>query len=218
MQVLITAGGTEEPIDGVRYITNFSTGRTGALLADTLSEAGFKVTLLTSRRAILPKSNVKVEHYGSFADLKSKLEKELKEKYNVVLHAAAVSDYSVDYLESDGKKIIPDEDLKLDSSKPLKIVLKNNIKLVNRLKEYSSNTIRVIAFKLTKNASNELIKDKVSRIFNGGEVDFVVHNDLTSITTNSHKTTIYSPNGAIYTGETKEELGKNIIKLLREVD
>jgi phosphopantothenate-cysteine ligase len=50
--VLITAGGTVEPIDGVRGITNFSSGRLGALIADTLTNS--KVFLIKSRKSVMP--------------------------------------------------------------------------------------------------------------------------------------------------------------------
>lgn len=215
MRILITAGGTEEPIDGVRYISNFSSGSTGAKLADILYKNNFEVTLLTSRLGISPKSNVRLLRYTSFSNLKQTLFDELdNNSYDAVIHAAAVSDYSVDYIESGNEKLLPDSEIKLDSSKPLKIVLKSNIKLVNNLKSYSKKPIKVIAFKLTKNASESLIKDKVNKILSSGVVDFVVHNDLTSITKSKHITRIYDTNRVILKGSTKEDLGKNIIELL----
>ncbi|MCB0393923.1 MAG: bifunctional phosphopantothenoylcysteine decarboxylase/phosphopantothenate--cysteine ligase CoaBC, partial [Bdellovibrionales bacterium] len=96
MRVLITAGGTSEPIDGVRYITNFSTGKTGASIADEFSVSQHDVVYLHARSAELPKSfNVIRKSFFTYQDLKSLLEKELKNhSYDLVIHAAAVSDYS----------------------------------------------------------------------------------------------------------------------------
>ena len=46
MKILLTSGATVEYIDGVRFITNFSTGGTGSILADEFARAGHKVTAL----------------------------------------------------------------------------------------------------------------------------------------------------------------------------
>jgi phosphopantothenoylcysteine synthetase/decarboxylase len=217
LQVLITAGGTREPIDGVRFITNFSTGSTGAYVADYLFANGVDVTLLTSIDGRLPENSLKVIKYSSFEDIEKFLREELgKREYDAVIQMAAISDYSVDYLESGTEIIKANQESKLDSGESLKIVLKKNPKLVNSLKGYSSGNLKVIAFKLTKNGSRELIKEKVNSIFKGGEVDFIVHNDLTSITKDSHITTIYDAKGSILTGKTKRDLGENLKKILLE--
>ncbi|SVB07858.1 uncharacterized protein METZ01_LOCUS160712, partial [marine metagenome] len=52
MHCLVTAGPTIEPIDEVRRLTNHSTGRLGCSLADALSHAGHRVTLLLSEVAL----------------------------------------------------------------------------------------------------------------------------------------------------------------------
>lgn len=216
MEILITAGGTEEQIDGVRTISNFSTGKTGAVIADTFFRAGFNVTLLTSNRGITPKEDANIIRYGSFNDLDKKLQRLLKNiDFTAVIHAAAVSDYSVDYLESSGIKFQPSEDIKLDSSKPLSIMLKPNFKIISRLKSYSKNNPIVIGFKLTKNASKELIKQKVNNIFDAGMVDFVVHNDLTSIDKNTHISTIYRDNIYYKGNKTKEDLAKSLVEIFK---
>ena len=56
-RVLITAGGTKEAIDSVRYISNISTGLTGARLCETMSLKGFHVTYLHSFSSHLPFEN-----------------------------------------------------------------------------------------------------------------------------------------------------------------
>lgn len=52
--VLITAGGTVEAIDGVRGITNFSSGKLGAIIADTLTVS--KVFLIKGRKSVMPEN------------------------------------------------------------------------------------------------------------------------------------------------------------------
>lgn len=215
-KVLITSGGTEEPIDGVRTISNFSTGRTGAVISEIFHKKGFDVTLLKATRAVTPESGVRVLTYGSFSDLNTLLIEELKTgDYMAVIHLAAVSDYSVDYLLSGESRVNVDDSSKLDSSKPLSIVLKPNFKILHRLKEYALDDIQVIGFKLTKNAPDDLIKSKVEKIFNSGDVDFVVQNDLSSINRQEHITNIYNKDGLLVTNRTKEALALTLIEIIR---
>ena len=54
MKLLITSGGTSEKIDQVRSITNHSTGRLGALIAESFLTQGDQVTLITTQSAVKP--------------------------------------------------------------------------------------------------------------------------------------------------------------------
>ena len=98
MRAVVTAGGTSEPIDDVRVITNLSTGRFGAAIANALAELGIDVTLLASSAlASHPDwvdARVRVVPFHSFADLDQELTEALKEPAEFVFMAAAVSDYS----------------------------------------------------------------------------------------------------------------------------
>ena len=97
LRVLVTAGNTQTPIDRVRCITNIFSGRTGAMIAAEGMRRGHVVTVLTSHPEVLdsisPASRVK--RYRTFDDLESLLATELTQvKYDVLIHAAAVSDYA----------------------------------------------------------------------------------------------------------------------------
>ena len=52
MKILVTAGATREPLDAVRYLSNVSTGATGAALAAALAARGHTVTLLRGTGAV----------------------------------------------------------------------------------------------------------------------------------------------------------------------
>ncbi len=108
--ILITAGGTSEPIDAVRSITNMSTGETGVRLAEALSRRGHHVKLLLSQSSKFRPENLQVATYTSCEDLASKVHAELSEhRYDFAIHAAAVSDFSVDFVETqDGRKSLRD--------------------------------------------------------------------------------------------------------------
>jgi len=72
-RILITAGGTRERIDSVRYIGNMSSGRTASSLADELTSAGHELTWLGAEDAIQPGLVHKKVTYYSFTDLEDRL-------------------------------------------------------------------------------------------------------------------------------------------------
>ncbi len=93
LRLLLTAGPTHEPIDAVRFIGNRSSGKLGIALADEAARSGWKVTLLLGPVAHAP-SEPSVETIGfeSTADLERRLQ-ELLPSHDVLVMAAAVSDY-----------------------------------------------------------------------------------------------------------------------------
>ncbi len=88
--VTVTAGGTRERIDDVRFIGNRSSGRTGIALALAARDLGAKVRLIACNLAQTPKG-MDVTHVESVADLSAAL----REPSDVLVMAAAVSDFQV---------------------------------------------------------------------------------------------------------------------------
>jgi phosphopantothenate---cysteine ligase (CTP) len=96
MNCLVTAGPTFEPLDRVRRLTNFSTGRLGSGLASYLTAHGHDVTLLLGEQATHggeARARL-VQKFTTTADLRAQLEKLAETGANAVFHAAAVSDFS----------------------------------------------------------------------------------------------------------------------------
>ena len=89
--VLVSAGGTREPLDSVRYLGNRSSGRMGVALAEEARARGADVTLLAANLAVPPPPGVSVIETPSAADL----EREAlgRADADVVVMAAAVADY-----------------------------------------------------------------------------------------------------------------------------
>lgn len=196
IKVLITAGGTQEPIDTVRTISNLSSGRTGVAIADHLHLLGFDVTLLRAHSATKSTEGVRQEVFTDFQSLDQRMHHLLaNESYSHVIHTAAVSDYSVDSLEIEGQKFSPLEQKKVNSdTEHMSIHLRRNHKIVNRLKDYSQNkNLKVVAFKLTSHADEEKKNSAVQKLFAQAHADFVVHNDLTDIdiVNKTHKFTLF---------------------------
>ena len=93
----ITGGGTREPIDAVRFIGNYSTGRLACEIAQTACRAGHQVRLMMGRGAELPESTALLclERFVTAADLSLLLLEEAGQPVpDVVIHAAAVADYA----------------------------------------------------------------------------------------------------------------------------
>lgn len=96
MNCIVTAGPTYEPLDDVRRLTNFSTGRLGTELANYLAARGHKVILLAGEMATYSgeRKAQRVEAFSTTADLREKLKLLSAKKVDAIFHAAAVSDFS----------------------------------------------------------------------------------------------------------------------------
>jgi len=116
MNCIVTAGPTFEPLDDVRRLTNFSTGRLGTELANHLTACGHSVTLLIGESATWPgeRRASRVEVFTSTKDLQAKLKVFSRKKVDAIFHAAAVSDFSF------GKMFVRRDGGKLVSFKPTK--------------------------------------------------------------------------------------------------
>ncbi len=187
-RILVTAGGTREAIDAVRYIGNLSTGRTARVLSDELVAAGHRVTWLGAEDAERPHLASKRVNYRSFSDLQQQLQFLLgKDPYDLVIHAAAVSDYSVSGVEMDGNVFTEAGKHKLPSDGTMTIQLRPNPKLLERIREFSCNPdLRVIGFKLTSGAGKEQVTQAVEQLFSRSALVAVVHNDLDEIKAGRH--------------------------------
>ena len=97
MKCLITAGPTYEPLDGVRRLTNFSSGRLGSELANFLIARGHETTLLIGQQATFrgERHASKVETFTTTANLHDRLQALAGQPVDALFHAAAVSDFTV---------------------------------------------------------------------------------------------------------------------------
>jgi phosphopantothenoylcysteine decarboxylase/phosphopantothenate--cysteine ligase len=93
---IVTAGPTYEPLDDVRRLTNFSTGRLGTTLANYLAARGHGVILLLGEQATYAgeRRAQRVESFSTAADLRAKLKTLAAKKVDAIFHAAAVGDFS----------------------------------------------------------------------------------------------------------------------------
>jgi phosphopantothenoylcysteine decarboxylase/phosphopantothenate--cysteine ligase len=91
-KILITAGGTQEAIDPVRYIGNRSSGKMGYALASAAAARGAKVTLISGPTSLLAPCGVNVEYVESALHMREAVLAHFADS-DIVIKAAAVADY-----------------------------------------------------------------------------------------------------------------------------
>lgn len=91
-KVLVTAGGTREMLDPVRYLGNLSSGKMGYAIARAFAEAGAEVTLVTAPTSLTPPPGVKTVQVVSAQEMQQEVLK-LFDEQDIVIKAAAVADY-----------------------------------------------------------------------------------------------------------------------------
>lgn len=145
MNVVVTAGPACEPIDEVRRITNFSTGRLGGGLASHLADAGHRVFCLLGHYAT-HRGEIRAARIDPFTTAASLAEALRaiagREKIDAVFHAAAVSDFTVARVEGpDGQ---PLEGAKIPSrTGEIRIVLEPAPKILPQLRDWFPGALLV---------------------------------------------------------------------------
>jgi phosphopantothenoylcysteine decarboxylase / phosphopantothenate---cysteine ligase len=218
LRVLITSGGTAEPIDAVRVLTNTSTGATGALIAQEFSRAGHEVVLLRAKNAQRASSLCREKTFSSFAELDAALTDLLgAEHFDAVIHAAAVSDFSIHAIEVEGVARSPTT-AKLPSETAPTLKLRRNPKLLDAIRPRSRNpSLRVVAFKLTQGAEPSAVRSAVQKLMTDGAADYVVHNDLAARaeSAGAFPAEIWNPRGMVVEKcATRAALAAALVQLL----
>jgi phosphopantothenoylcysteine decarboxylase/phosphopantothenate--cysteine ligase len=167
-KVLITAGPTIEYIDPVRVITNQSTGKTGVLLASELVSAGAKVTFIYGPGKESPPKGVKLIKVETSQEMFNAVKKEMKQKFDIVILAAAVSDYMPE--KSNATKI------KSDQNK-IMLKLKSAPKIIDQIKKIQKN-IFLVGFKAETNIPKEKLIREAKRKLKESDADLMIANDI----------------------------------------
>ena len=95
-KVVVTSGATREPIDSVRFISNLSSGRTGAAICEALAARGFEVTQRRGVDSAQAAGAARREAFTDHASLDTPLRRLAKDSaFDAVIHTAAVGDFSV---------------------------------------------------------------------------------------------------------------------------
>jgi phosphopantothenoylcysteine decarboxylase/phosphopantothenate--cysteine ligase len=163
-RVLVTAGGTREPVDAVRFVGNRSSGRMGVALAEEALRRGAQVTLIASNLAVPAPDGVELVDAPTAADVER--EATARADSDVVLMAAAVADYRPS--KSDAAKRPKDEETWEIELEPTADVLKG-------LGERRENGQILVGFAAEiGEAGLERARQKLA----AKKVDLIVYNDV----------------------------------------
>jgi phosphopantothenoylcysteine decarboxylase / phosphopantothenate---cysteine ligase len=219
-RILITSGGTKEKVDNIRYMTNLSTGKTGASLADYFFLQGYNVTLIKSNDSAMPEFDVNILEFDDFDSISHLLQNEIKEKqYDGVIHLAAISDYSPKMI-STGKQTIslPTEEKISSSYDSVTVTLERNRKIINLIKDWSVNKqMKLIGFKFVN--SHDLIEGDriIDELFSNSNADCIVYNAFDKRVNNEQTTfEIIQKNKKRTTASDAKNLGEVLNKIIME--
>jgi len=201
-RVLMTAGPTVEKIDPVRVMTNISTGKTGTLLASELVSAGAKVTLVYGPGTAKPPKGAKIIRVKTVSEMFGAVKKELRKKFDVVILAAAVSDF-----------IPKSSNSKIKSNKNTAIKLTRAPKIIDHIKKIHKGIL--IGFKAEANVSKKELVSRARKKLRESDADLMIANDIGSGYNNSDYNEVFlvDSNNVVKTGrKTKSK----IVKIIRK--
>ncbi len=184
VSLLVTAGGTREPIDSVRFVGNSSSGRMGFALARAAAERGAQVTLLAANVALDTPAGVRRRDVSSAAEMKSACEQEFPAS-DVLLMAAAVADFAPADPAQDKIKKAGRERLELvleptaDVLAGLAASRSERQLIVGFAAEHGSRALELARGKLTAKGLDAIVVNDISRTDIGFDAE---QNEVTIIT------------------------------------
>lgn len=208
--ILITAGGTREKIDPVRYITNNSSGKMGYSLAKMASLMGANVTLVSTRRNLKLPVNLKEVIYCDSAQEMYDIVMSKKNNMDYIIKCAAVSDFKV--------KNVCDKKIKKDDMKKFKIDLELNKDILLELSKTENRHFTLVGFAAESNNIMENAKKKLKK----KNLDYLILNDISdkSIGFNSDYNEVYvlNKNDEVkkIQKDTKDNIAKKILESIKE--
>ena len=251
-KIIITSGPTNERIDAVMKITNMSTGALGNVVAETFLEDKYeeieKIFYISTKLSYKPRiksEKVELVTVESTQDLLEAL-KEIfaNNKIDVIIHSAAVGDYTGKYviraeelIEEIFEKIQNAENKDEISKSSLMEIFENPKSVCNdetKISSYEPHLmtmlkltpkvisqikqmapdVTLVGFKLLEGVSKEELYNVASKLREKNKADFIVANDLAKIGNGKHWAMIIGENGIVTECDTKLEIAKSLENLL----
>lgn len=211
-KVVVTAGPTVEPLDPVRFITNYSSGKMGYAVAKAARNLGAEVTLITGPVSLREPVGLKVIKVKSAQEMFEAVDG-LASEYDILVKSAAVADYRA--------KEVAQQKLKKSGETSLNVefVINQDILAHMGARKQAHQVICGFAMETENLAENAL--SKLER----KQVDLIVANSLTEenagFNVDTNKVMLFTPEGACQLDVmNKEALGYEImdrlIKILKE--
>ena len=236
--IIITAGGTSEPIDEIRAITNKSTGKLGSLIAQEFNARGDvdKIFYIHGKGAVLPEGDkIELIPIKSTNDLLVAMLKTTSEnEVSAIIHSMAVSDYTTASFVSleelltllansdcetveDVRDMLEREDFrkkytKLPSSinDPV-IMLKQTPKVLSKLRDMEPDAV-IVGFKLLDHVSHDELMRVAAAQIEKNHTDFCMANDYETVVSPVHVGFLLDKEGReqVFTG--KEAIARGVME------
>ncbi|MCY3884368.1 MAG: bifunctional phosphopantothenoylcysteine decarboxylase/phosphopantothenate--cysteine ligase CoaBC [Gammaproteobacteria bacterium] len=207
LKVLITAGPTREPIDPVRFVSNYSSGRQGFALARAAHRAGADVTLVSGPVSIQRPEGVSLIEVQTASDMKNAVMSDIS-NYDVFFSVAAVADYRP--VSTKGKKI----KRHLECSGKLVLDLEETDDILRSVTQLSSRPF-VVGFAAETHNTIEFGREKLQR----KGLDAIVVNDVSDPTigfesTENEVTLLYPHGKCAFQKQSKDKIAQSIISTI----
>lgn len=164
LNILVTAAGTREPIDPVRYIGNRSSGKMGYAIAEAARDLGANVTLISGPSALPPLAGVNFFKVESARDMRRLVLENFPES-QIVIKAAAVADYRV--------KNVADHKIKKNDEE-LTLVLEKNPDILKELGQKKQKGQILVGFAAETQNLIQYAQSKLEK----KNLDMIVANDV----------------------------------------
>jgi len=209
LKVLITAGGTRERLDPVRFLSNDSSGKMGFALAEAARDRGAEVTLVYGSVSVPVPGGVRTIAIESALDLYGVMMKEAPE-HDVVIQAAAVADYRVEN---------PAETkIKKKAGEPMTLTLVENPDIARAVGERRREGQTLVGFA----AETDHLQEHARKKLLGKGMDLIVANDVTKkgagFHTDTNIATLMTKNGTRELSlRSKRQMAEDILDQVMEI-
>lgn len=204
--VLITAGGTREEIDPVRFISNHSSGKMGFAVAEKARQSGANVILIAGTTSVEPPCGVNLVRALSAKEMFEAVAKHI-EKADIFIASAAVADYRPKHRAETKIKKKTDE---------LTLELEKTQDILGEMSRRKRENQIFVGFAAETNDVETYAQEKMSR----KNLDFIVANDVTQkgagFNADTNIVTIYRRKGAplVLPQMTKKEVAAELLKFI----
>ncbi|MGO9754568.1 MAG: bifunctional phosphopantothenoylcysteine decarboxylase/phosphopantothenate--cysteine ligase CoaBC [Solirubrobacteraceae bacterium] len=219
VRVLVSAGGTREPIDSVRFIGNRSSGRMGLALAAGAARRGADVTLVAANVSLPAAPGVRVIRVGSAAELAHACQVEFA-SCEVLLMAAAVADFRpaapVEHkLKKDGGAPAIELELTEDVLSTLAPQRRPGQLIIGFAAEHGHGALRYGADKLARKGLDAIVVNDISRPEIGFDVD---DNEVTILTRGGRDVHVPRDSKEAVAGAVLDEVTRLLVRSGEERD
>jgi phosphopantothenoylcysteine decarboxylase / phosphopantothenate---cysteine ligase len=199
LRVLVTAGGTREPIDSVRYVGNRSSGRMGIALAAEAARRGAEVTLVCANVSLPRPDGVRTVDVETAAQLEAACREEF-DRTDVLLMAAAVADFRPTAAVAEKISKAGREGLSIDLEPTADVIgalagaRRKEQTLVGFAAEHGDGAVQRGREKLARKRLDAIVVNDISRTDIGFDSD---HNEATIVTATGDRPVPRGPKGAV---------------------